>query len=157
MPEPLQLVQIDVVKAVVEAALDGDVNFSLPAIADAAGTTVEEVQRVLGTDDYRRAVREFGDTLIQHALVRGIQKMDALVHGGGVKDRDRISAHNAIVQTLVALKQAKAPPAKTVAQELDDWLKKQTKAKRKRGASARRTRSRSEAAEAGQGGEHPPA
>lgn len=118
-------------KCVIAATIDGDAEFSVPAIAERTGLTMEAVKAVLNSPTYQGLMREEMQQIVAHTLVRGVQTMANIINDGEAKNSDRIAAHRAIVQTYEAmrgnLERAPEPAAADFDQLLKNLRKSQTK------------------------------
>jgi hypothetical protein len=113
------------VRIVIAAASRMDRPFSVAAIAEDTGLTVEGVREVMEGPLYRDLLTGECRNLLSHAMTRGLRRMDDIVNAEKSSDRDRVSAFNAIVNTYGAVKPTKhdeQPP--DIAAFLRDFGKK---------------------------------
>lgn len=96
------------VRIIIAAVAAPGTEMSVAGIAAATGLTAETVRAVMGSDTYRTVMQGEATALLQHALVRGLRRMDLIVNGDKVGDANRINAFRAIVATYGVVQQAKA-------------------------------------------------
>jgi len=94
-------------------------------IASKTGMTVDQVRHVLTSPTYVQALETEAMELISHALVRGVRKMDAIVHAEKASDANRVNAFKAIQQTYTALAGQKHRIMDDADEELREWRKRQ--------------------------------
>lgn len=110
------------VRCVIAAATDGEISFTVPAIADRTGLTVDQVRHILASPKYHELMNQEVRQLVAHTLVRGVNVLDRIVNNGEAKNADKIAAHRAIVQTYQALNGQQGPPPSDAATDFDKLM-----------------------------------
>lgn len=108
-------------RCVIAAAVEGE--FSVEAIAEKTGLTIEATRAVLNSRAYQELVREEMTHIVAHTLVNGVRAMANIVQDAQAKNSDRIAAHRAVVQTYDAIRGPMAPPSESPSSEFEKLLK----------------------------------
>jgi hypothetical protein len=114
MAPPLQLVidatkesveTLTICRCIIAAAIDIDSGgeFSVVSIAERTGLTTEVVRAILASPTYLKLIQAEAAQMISHSLIRGVRRMDKILHGDRTSDANRIAAHRANVHTYQAV------------------------------------------------------